>query len=143
MLLSAENCFVAADDEDRAVGYILSAPDSRIFLRRFKKEVMPEIRSLGFSYFVKAKANCAAERLCNLISPAHLHIDLTASIRRQGVGTELMKTLKAHLSEMGVTSVRLACGSDNKAAISFYKKSGFKTIFKGFGACLMKSKTDA
>ena len=142
VFLSMENCFVAVDDRDRPVGYILSVPDTRRFLRGFKKEVMPEIRDLGFSYAVKAKANCAAAHLSAVLSPAHLHIDLTASIRRKGVGTELMKTLKAHLYENGVTSVQLTCGSNNKAAVSFYKSNGFKTLFRGFGACVMKSETE-
>ena len=137
----ADCCFVAVDENDRAIGYILGTSDTRQFFREYRKNVMPQIAQLGTKYAVTAHGMCALHRLCVLFAPAHLHIDLTASARRRGIGTALMNTLKEQLSAQGVKSVQLTCGSDNEAAISFYKRNGFKTVFKGFGSCVMRSDT--
>ena len=139
--LAAEDCFVAVDGSDRPVGYILCAPDTRRFSREFRKHVMPEIKDLGFRYSIQARGASICQLFLVVLAPAHLHIDLTASVRRKGVGTALMKTLKEHLSQKRIDRVQLTCGSKNKAAISFYKRNGFKTVFRGFGACVMLSRT--
>ncbi|MBR3553027.1 MAG: GNAT family N-acetyltransferase [Clostridia bacterium] len=138
---AAENCFVAVDAGDRPVGYILCAADTRAFFRIFRKRVLPQIRRLGARYAIQARGVCAQQRLCAVFAPAHLHIDLTASVRRKGVGTALMHTLKAHLASQGVARVELTCGSGNHAAIRFYQQNGFRILLKGFGACVMRAKT--
>ena len=138
---AAKDCFVAVDTEDRAVGYILCAANTRQFFRTFRKHVLPKIDRLGLRYAVQARGVCAQQVLCTVFAPAHLHIDLTASVRRKGVGTALMNTLKAHLAEKGIDRVELTCGSGNKAAIRFYQHNAFKILLKGFGACVMRSET--
>lgn len=139
---SVSDCFAAVDGEGNIAGYILCAADTREYLREFRKSTMPEIKRLGLSYSVTAKGICLAYRLTLPLAKAHLHIDLTASARRKGVGTQLMNTLKEQLAEQGISRVQLACGSKNKAAISFYRRNGFKTVFRGFGSCVMRGNTD-
>ena len=136
-----EDCFVAVDENDRVAGYILCASDTRSFFGTFGKETLPQIKKLGIKYSALALGNCAQQVLCSPLAPAHLHIDLTASARRQGIGTELMSTLKKHLADKGVRRVQLTCGSNNKSAIAFYKRNGFKTVIRGFGACVMRGET--
>lgn len=137
-----DDCFVAVDEDDRPVGYVLCAADTREYLRQFRKNVLPEISKLGFIYAIKARFETAGQAMFRAFAPAHLHIDLTASARRKGIGTALIKTLKKHLAQKGVEHVQLTCGSKNKVAISFYKRNGFKTLFKFFGACVMRAKTE-
>ena len=137
----ADGCFVAVDENDRAAGYILGVSDTRKFFREYRKNVMPQIAQLGTKYALMARGMCALHKLCVVFAPAHLHIDLTASARRKGVGTALMNTLKEHLAAPGIKSVQLTCGSDNEAAIAFYKRNGFKTVFRGFGSCVMRADT--
>ena len=134
------DCFVATDENDRPVGYILCGINTREFFREFKKKVLPRITELGFKHSFTARGMVFLHKMCVVFAPAHLHIDLTESARRKGVGTALMNTLKAHLKEQGIKSVQLTCGSDNKAAISFYEHNGFRTVFRGFGSCVMKAK---
>ena len=136
-----DDCFVAVDEEDRPVGYILCAADTRGFFRLFRREVLPEIDKLGFSRALGAKAVCAQQTVCSVFAPAHLHIDLTASARRRGTGTALMNALKDHLASKGIDRVQLTCGSKNKPAISFYRKNGFHTVLRVFGSCVMRSNT--
>ena len=136
-----EDCFVAVDAADRPVGYMLCASDTRRFCRDFRENVLPRIGMLGRRYAVMARGICAVQELSAVFAPAHLHIDLTADARRKGIGTALMDTLKAHLAEQGIGRVTLTCGSGNKPAIAFYKKNGFRVIFKGFGECVMRAGT--
>ncbi|MBE6836310.1 MAG: GNAT family N-acetyltransferase [Ruminococcaceae bacterium] len=135
------DCFVAVDEADRPVGYTLCALNTREFFINFRKNILPEITKLGFRYSATAYGIIFLHRLCVIFAPSHLHIDLTEAVRRQGVGTALMNTVKSHLAEKGIKSVQLTCGSSNKSAISFYKKNGFKTVFRGFGSCVMRANT--
>ena len=134
--LEKENCFVAVSS-GKVLGYILSSPDTKRFFRRFKKEIFPRIKKLGLSYSVNAGAVCFQQVVCSVLAPAHLHIDLTASARRKGTGTALINELKNHLSNRGINRVQLTCGSKNEAAVAFYKRNGFRTVIKAFGACVM------
>ena len=43
-----ENCFVAVDENDRVVGYIISAEDFDLFRKGFKYEYYPRIKKWEF-----------------------------------------------------------------------------------------------
>lgn len=139
--VSFGECFVAVDENGRVVGYILCAPNTREFLKLFSKNIQPQISKLGLRYAVASRGSLAAQKLLLPLAPAHLHIDLTESARRKGVGTALINTLKEHLSARGIDRVQLTCSSKNKAAIAFYKRNGFKTVVRCFGAYVMRSGT--
>jgi ribosomal protein S18 acetylase RimI-like enzyme len=134
------DCFVAVDENDRPLGYILCTTDTCRFFRDFRENVLPRIKELGFKYSVTARGMVFLHKMCVIFAPAHLHIDLTESARRKGIGTALMNTLKEYLSEQGINRVQLTRASKNTAAIGFYKKNGFRTVFKGFGSCVMRWK---
>jgi len=136
------DCFVAVNGDDIPVGYILCAPDTCKFFRELRKNTLPQIKKFGTKYSMTAHSICFMHTLCVAFAPAHLHIDLTESARRRGIGTALMDTLKKHLAKKGISRVQLTCASKNKAAVSFYKHNGFKTVFRGFGSCVMRSDTD-
>ncbi|MBO4338430.1 MAG: GNAT family N-acetyltransferase [Clostridia bacterium] len=131
-------CFVAVDEADQPVGYILCAENTRLFFKDFRKHILPQTAELGFKYSLEARGMVFLHKLCVVFAPSHLHIDLTKSARGQGVGTKLMNALKNHLAAQNIKRVQLTCSSGNKSAIGFYKKNGFKTVFRGFGSCVMK-----
>ena len=131
--------FVAVDENDRPVGYLFCAADTKAFFKTFRKNVLPEIARLGPKYAVMGWGVCTAQTFCARFAPAHLHIDLTAAARRRGVGTALMDTLKAHLAAQGIERVSLSVSGKNAAAIRFYEKNGFRTLFKAFGENLMRA----
>ena len=62
--------------------------------------------------------------------PAHLHIDILPEYQRMGLGSQLMDTLTAHLRQKGVCGVMLGVGSKNEKGKSFYKKYGFRQVFR-------------
>lgn len=136
---AADSSFVAADENDRPVGYLFCAADTGAFFKAFRKNVLPEIAQLGPKYAVMGWGVCAAQTFCARFAPAHLHIDLTAAARRKGVGTALMDTLKAELAARGIGRVSLSVSGKNIAAIRFYEKNGFRTLFKAFGENLMRA----
>ncbi len=136
---AAGSSFVAVDETDRPVGYLFCAADTKAFFKTFRKNVLPEIARLGPKYAVMGWSVCAAQTFCARFAPAHLHIDLTAAARRRGVGTALMNTLKAHLAAQGIERVSLSVSGKNAAAIRFYEKNGFRTLFKAFGVNLMRA----
>jgi ribosomal protein S18 acetylase RimI-like enzyme len=140
--LSYGDCFVALNENGRVIGYILCAANTREFLKLFSKNIQPQISKLGIRYALTTHGSLAAQKLLLPLAPAHLHIDLTESARRKGIGTALINTLKEHLSARGIDRVQLTCGSKNKAAIAFYKRNGFKTVVRCFGVCVMRRSTD-
>ena len=128
-----ENCFVAVNEMDEAIGYIYCAENYAKFQERFNKIFLPRIKEIGplnwksslSSYLLHAKY--AAEY------PAHLHIDILDSYQRKGIGSRLVDTLIAHLRAKGVDGLMLTAGGDNIQGINFYKKYGFEVLEKGLG----------
>jgi ribosomal protein S18 acetylase RimI-like enzyme len=72
--------------------------------------------------------------------PAHLHINLLPEYQGKGYGTEMLETLFAALKERGINGVMLLASAENKGAIKFYKRNGFKTLVTAFGGVAMGKK---
>ncbi|MDR3292619.1 MAG: GNAT family N-acetyltransferase [Clostridiales bacterium] len=128
-----KNVFVAANEKDEAVGYILCCTD---FLK-YKSEMNSRyLKTVGRFSLVKKllyKGEIALQKSVFKDYGAFLHIDILDGYRRMGVGTRLMDTLLAHLKAIGVKGVTLGVGSENTKGVSFYQKYGFHTVKKGTG----------
>ena len=120
-----ENVFVAVNDSDEAVGYILCAEDFDRYFAVFKKIYLKRIRKLGFRYYSMALGEIAVHSIFAKKYKAHLHIDILSECQGKGTGTALMNALKEHLKGKGINSLMLSCGMGNKLAIKFYKKNNF------------------
>ncbi len=129
------HCFVAADENDTAVGYILCAPDFTRYRKGFSACEVRQIRKLGFVRGLRAKAEYRLQQPFQKEYPAHLHIDLSPAYQHMGLGTQLMETLKAHLRECGVAGVCLCVAKSNTGAVRFYQKHGF-CVLKPLGGAL-------
>jgi len=55
-------------------------------------------------------------------------IDVIASARRFGVGSQLLRSAEARLREAGSRAVGLETAVDNTVALSFYKRHGYHVI---------------
>ncbi len=132
-----ENCFVAVDENDEAVGYIICAENHKKFADLFKKFYLPEIRELGLGYYFKALMDIYGHVFYAKKYPAHLHINVLNVCQGQGTGTKLMDALKAELRSKGVNGLMLSCAADNDGAIRFYKRNGFKVLNELAGGCIM------
>ena len=133
-------CFVAEDESGTVIGYLLCAKKFDEYEKIFKGLYLPEIKKLGFQYYIMAMTEILTHKSFSRKYPAHLHIDLTAACRRKGVGTRLMNALKAYLKENGTDLLMLSCGASNTAAIKFYEKNGFDSICLTPGGKIMACK---
>ena len=132
-----ENLFVAVNDADEAVGYILCAENFDRYLSVFRKDYLPRIKALGFKYYFMAVCEIAVHKLFSKKHKAHLHIDILSECQGKGTGTALMNELKAHLKGKGISSLMLSCGAGNKKAVKFYKKNNFILHRNIMGSCIM------
>ena len=123
-----ENCFVACDENDRPVGYILCADDFNRWSRCFRDET---IRGM-WNPLARAAATASlnAPRKYASEYPAHLHVDILPAFHRQGIGTALFSSLREKLAADGVPGVMLSAGAENKDAVAFYRSLGFTLLEK-------------
>ncbi len=132
-----DSCFVLVDDADKAVGYVLCEPDYRRFSKVFRNVDVPEIYKLD----KKSGRRCwffpVPYTFYSCKYPAHLHIDLLPEYQNGGYGSKMIQMLLEDLKSKNVKGVMLIAGIWNHGAIRFYKRNGFKTIFKGFGENIM------
>lgn len=133
-------CFVAADENDEAVGYVICDKDYKTYKKVFMNEYYPKIKALGLKFALMARGELLVHDLAFGKYSAHLHINLTKACRRQGVGSKLIEALKAELKKQKTNSLMLSCGCTNKSAVAFYKKNGFHVLFNFFGSDLMVCK---
>ena len=122
------NCFVVADDDDNAVGYILCAESYWAYREIFLREYAPRTRGFRLHMRVECLASLVLPRFFYRRYPAHLHIDILPGYQRMGLGSQLMDALTNHLRGKGVRGVMLGVGSTNEKGKNFYKKYGFRQV---------------
>lgn len=129
-----DSCFVAVNEKDEAIGYILCAPNPEKYEKIFKEKYAPILKKASPIRYLFHIANEFLSRKVKKRYPAHLHIDILPEGQRQGLGTKLMDALIDHLKQNGVGGVYLVCGAGNEKGVNFYKKYGFKVHSKKFGS---------
>lgn len=134
----AGNCFVLADANDKAVGYILCAEDFKNFNRIYMNRYVKAAKKQGGVFAgLRTAAAAIPLRFYAKKYPAHLHIDIQPYYQRQGWGSKMMDMLTDHLRQKGVKAVMLIVGGDNQKGINFYEKYGFHVINRRFGFVAM------
>ena len=132
-----ENCFVLADDNDNAVGYILCAENFKRYKSTFCKEYIGRSRKGGVFNGIYARFTTVPQHFYAKKYPAHLHIDILPAYQRQGWGSVMMDALTGHLRAKKIPAVMLVVGAGNKKGVHFYKKYGFVVIRNIFGFVAM------
>ena len=124
-------------DEAGVAGYLLSAEDSREFEAWAEAAWWPPLRD---RYPLRDDGSVDAEMISIIHEPprapdavirdypAHLHIDLAARARGQGLGRALVERLLADLRTRGVRGVHLDVAIDNTTAAAFYRHLGFQGL---------------
>lgn len=123
-----ENCFVAADEDDRAVGYIICTENYDVFRPRFLEYYVTRLDKCDVRYRTGAENSTILQEKYKKEYPAHLHIDLLPEYQRQGVGHQLVDRLLEHLRAKGVPGVMLTVGTSNLVGQNFYRKYGFRQL---------------
>jgi ribosomal protein S18 acetylase RimI-like enzyme len=119
-------------------GYVLGALDTRKFNRRLKSEWLPKLREQHVdpgddtdhwegSDWVRRTVHHPFLELPPVLKPypSHVHIDLLAEARGQGIGRHLMQTIMEELARLGSPGLHLQVSPKNAAAQAFYRNLGF------------------
>ncbi len=123
-----ENIFVAADENDRPVGYILCSADEK----KFRKEMKTTYKKRLQAVCPIKKADALAARLLTCLLPkkyrVHLHIDILPGYQRLGIGSRLMNALRTHLSKKEIPFLTVLSVSTHSDGYAFYKRYGFTVL---------------
>ena len=123
-----ESCFVLANENDNAVGYILCEPNYKRFRKLFRQKYIPLISEIHKkngrdAWFLPIPYSIFGKKY-----PAHLHIDILPEYQNMGFGSKLIEILLSELKSQGVKGVMLTANFENYGAIRVYKRLGFKTV---------------
>lgn len=126
---------------DGAAGYVLGALDTKDFNKRLKFDWLPRLQKLHAdpgedtedwqgSDWVRHAVHHPFLNVPSILEPypSHIHIDLLAEARGQGIGRHLMQTIMEELARHGSTGVHLQVNPENLAAQSFYRNLGFAPL---------------
>jgi GNAT superfamily N-acetyltransferase len=133
-------------DEHGSAGYLLSADDTAAFEAWAEASWWPDLRAR----LPRSDDDSTDAELIRLIHapprtppgittpfPAHLHIDLQARVRGQGLGRELVVGLLSELRDRGVPGIHLRVDARNGGAITFYERLGFLEVEREPGGLIM------
>lgn len=125
-----ENCFVAVDVNDKAIGYIICSEDYDKYAKSFSEIYLPQARTISFKSYIDARLDMLSHAVFKKKYPAHLHIDVDSNYHRMGLGTRLVDALVEHLKAKDdfKGGLMLVVGETNKQGRNFYKKYGFKEL---------------
>lgn len=137
-----QNCFVAVNEADEAVGYIFCAENFEVYKARFNEIYIPRLKSLGHFKWESALESYELHDKYKSEYPAHLHLDIDAAYQRRGLGGRLSDSLIDHLRAKGIKGLMFTVGADNKVGLSFYNKYGFVAMEEKSGDLAMGIKID-
>ena len=123
-----ENCFVAADEKDKAIGYVISTESFDKFKEIYISTYYPRIKKWEYRRRKSALRAIASQEKYKEDYPAHLHIDILPEYQHMGLGRKLMDALCDNLRNKNVKGVMFTVWHKNYNAIKFYEKYGFELI---------------
>lgn len=140
----SENVFLAVDQDNMAVGYIMGTANSKRQEENFKRKMIWKITIRSFlytswKYTESFKALVFFIKNLNLKSqpknlyneyPAHLHMNVLPEYQHMGIGSKLINAFEKHIKEIGVKGIHLRTSNFNIKALPFYEKKGYIIIYK-------------
>lgn len=123
-----ENCFVATDENGRAIGYVISAQSFDEFKKVYTANYFTRIKKWEYRRRRSALRAIASQEKYKEEYTAHLHIDILPEYQHMGIGRKLMDALCDNFRKKGVEGVMFTVWHKNYNAIKFYEKYGFKLI---------------
>ncbi len=123
-----DNCFVAADDNDKAIGYVISSESFDDFRKIYIKNYYTRIKKWEYRRRKSALKAIESHEKYKEDYPAHLHIDILPEYQHIGLGKKLLDALCDNLRKKEVKGVMFTVWNKNYNAIKFYEKYGFSLI---------------
>jgi ribosomal protein S18 acetylase RimI-like enzyme len=119
-------------------GYVLGALDTVRFNQRLKTEWLPRLQMLHADPGEESEHWQGSDWVRRIVHhpflnvptvlepyPSHIHIDLLAEARGQGIGRHLMQTIMEELARYQSPGAHLQVNPKNSAAQAFYHNLGF------------------
>ncbi len=125
------------DDNGKAVGYILCAPDYSRYVKDYRKNEVKQLWKINKLQSITAYFLPFGYLPFKNKYPAHLHIDLLHDYQGNGYGSKMMETLFEKLRSMNIPGVMLIVDKDNTGAQRFYERAGFSKITSALGGVVM------
>ena len=126
-----DNIFVLADDNDKAVGYIICSANYEKFQRLMNTEYKDRVKNVRKQEIFFLKIFMAfLKQIKN--SPVHFHIDILPEYQHQGWGTKLIDSLCEHLKNKGINHLSICSVDKNSIGYKMYIKYGFREMKKHF-----------
>jgi GNAT superfamily N-acetyltransferase len=134
-VLEPAQTFVA-EDEEGVAGYIVGTFDTDAFSDRLERDWWPALR-VRYAQPAFEPTEADRNRIATIMRPspnpagivaaypAHIHMNLRARLRGQGVGMALLRRWIAQAREAGVKGIHLGAGATNTGGIAFWQKGGF------------------
>ncbi len=131
-----ETSFVL-EDNGKAVGYILCAPDYSKYVKGYRKNEVKKLWKIAKWQSVTAFFLPFGYLPFKNRYPAHLHIDLLDDYQSKGYGSQMVDALLEKLKSMDVPGIMLIVDKDNTGAQRFYQRKGFRKITSLLGGVVM------
>lgn len=124
-----ELCFVAVDEEDVPVGYVLGAADMDDYRDRMQDLYLPLVRKVsGGDYFRFVAETKVCERYIRDGYTAHLYLNAAEEHRDAELEAQLLFALENKLKEMFVEGLYIIAGQKDKEKREFLEKYGYEEI---------------
>ena len=134
----SDHLWVAEEDTSSIAGYLMGCPDTAAHDKWFQKNartmawklIMLRYRGLTRRTlrFIWNYLRLHVPPLDLSPYPAHLHINTRQDMRSQGIGAALMQRYLEQLRAEGIPGVHLETSSENKIAVPWYEKLGFRLL---------------
>ncbi|MEY8308665.1 GNAT family N-acetyltransferase [Erysipelotrichaceae bacterium 51-3] len=137
-----ETSFVACDENDKPLGYLLCESDADRFFKLMSEAYQEEMDAIVPGSFERFMNSQSFLQTFKDQYPAHLHIDLLPSAQNMHLGSKLMKQLIEELKARNIPGVLLGVSKTRPQAIHFYKKHGFEVLEEEHSGYTMGLKLD-
>ncbi|MBR3768661.1 MAG: GNAT family N-acetyltransferase [Clostridia bacterium] len=125
-----DNIFVAVNDDNAAVGYVICSTDYSLFRKKMTGELRKRVEKTYPSSLFMLWATYFSVAIAKKPYRTHLHIDILPEAQRMGLGTKLIDALCAHLKAKGIKNVSVVTINKNSMGYKFYCKYGFRTVHR-------------
>lgn len=125
----SDYCFVAVDDDDVPVGYVLCVVDLDQYQDCMQELYLPLVRKVsGSDYFRFIAETKVCERYVRQGYTAHLLVNVSEQYRESDLGEQLIAALESKLKQIFVEGLYIIVNQKDKQAREFYEKLGYEDI---------------
>lgn len=125
-----ENVFVAANENDEAVGYIVASTNKDLMREKMKKVYLPQIRRIRWYLGIFTRFMISTSYKMDTKFGAGFHINIDEKYQGQKLGPKLLTEMGKHLLNCGFKYMYLVTQNRKTRGYGFYMHFGFKEAAK-------------